>query len=88
MTFPLKIVTPEGVRFNGPADRLIVRTTAGDMAVLARHTDCVCALGTGRAMVEAGGARRTAECSGGLLRVSSGEAVVIAHEFRWSTGTA
>ena len=37
MTFPLKIVTPDGLIFDGQADKLIVRTTTGDVAILARH---------------------------------------------------
>ena len=48
-TFPLKIVTPDGLIFDGEAERLIVRTIAGDMAILARHINCVAPLGMGRA---------------------------------------
>ena len=43
--FSLKIVTPDGLIFDGQAEKVIVRTTAGDMAVLAKHIDCVAALG-------------------------------------------
>ena len=83
-TFPLKIVTPDGLIFDGQADKLIVRTTTGDMAVLARHINCVCPLGMGQAMVEANGQRRTAACIGGLLRVVDGEVTLVPTTFEWS----
>ena len=30
-SFPLKIVTPDGLLFDGQAEELIVRTTTGDL---------------------------------------------------------
>ena len=83
-TFPLKIVTPDGLIFDGQADNLIVRTPTGDMAVLARHINCVCPLGMGQAMVEANGQRRTAACIGGLLSVVDGEVTLVPTTFEWS----
>ena len=83
-TFPLKIVTPDGLIFDGQADKLIVRTTTGDMAVLARHINCVCPLGMGQAMVEANGQRRTAACIGGMLSVVNGEVTLVPTTFEWS----
>ena len=35
--FPLKIVTPDGLQFEGQAEELIVRTITGDMGILAGH---------------------------------------------------
>ena len=76
-SFPLKIVTPDGLIFDGQAQRLIVRTSEGDMAVMARHINYVVPLGMGRAtVVDADGNRRYAACIGGmnvikLPRVSS-----------------
>ena len=58
-SFPLKIVTPDGLIFDGQAEKLVVRTVSGDMAVLARHINCVCPLGMGQAIVEADGNRRS-----------------------------
>ena len=49
--FPLKIVTPDGLVYDGPAEALVVRTTAGDMGVLAGHENCVASLGMGSATV-------------------------------------
>ena len=84
MTFSLKIVTPDGLIFDGQADKLIVRTTTGDLAVLARHINCVCPLGMGQAIVEAEGKRRTAACIGGMLSVHDGAVSLVPTTFEWS----
>ena len=84
MTFPLKIVTPDGLIFDGQAEKLIVRTTTGDRAILARHIDGVFPLGMGEAAVVYDGNRRTAACIGGLLRVSGGEVTLVPTTFEWS----
>ena len=84
MTFSLKIVTPDGLIFDGQADKLIVRTTTGDTAILARHINAVFPLGMGQAMVESEGKRRTAACIGGLLSVVDGEVTLVPTTFEWS----
>ena len=48
-TFPLKIVTPDGLIYDGNAERLIVRSTTGDLAIMARHINFVTPLGMGKA---------------------------------------
>lgn len=82
--FKLKIVTPDGLIFDGEAEKLIVRTTGGDVCILARHMDYVAPLGMGRAVVESGGKRRTAACIGGMLSVSNGEVTLVPTTFEWS----
>ena len=84
MTFPLKIVTPDGLIFDGQADKLIVRTTTGDVAILARHIDAVFPLGMGQAVVEYESQRRTAACIGGLLSVVAGQVTLVPTTFEWS----
>lgn len=83
-SFSLKIVTCDGLIFDGQAEKLIVRTTAGDMAVLARHINCVASLGMGRAVVEMNGQRRTAACIGGMLQVLNGEVTLVPTTFEWA----
>lgn len=84
-SFPLKIVTSDGLLFDGEAEKLIVRTTDGDIAILARHIDCVAALGMGRAtMVDAVGERRNAACIGGMLSVKNGKAYLVPTTFEWA----
>ena len=84
MTFSLKIVTPDGLIFDGQADKLIVRTTTGDTAILARHINAVFPLGMGQAMVESEGQRRTAACIGGLLSIADGVVTLVPTTFEWS----
>ena len=84
-TFPLKIVTPDGLIFDGEAEKIIVRTSEGDMAILARHINCVAPLGMGRAtVVDAEGNRRYAACIGGMLSVQNGEVSLVPTTFEWA----
>ena len=84
-TFPLKIVTPDGLIFDGEAQRLVVRTTSGDLAILARHINCVAPLGMGRAtVVDAEGNRRYAACIGGMLSVQNGQVSLVPNTFEWA----
>lgn len=82
--FYLKIVSPDGLLFDGQAEELIVRTTNGDVAILARHINYVAALGMGRAVVVADGKRRTAACIGGMLSVVDGEVTLVPTTFEWA----
>lgn len=71
-SFSLKIVTPDGVQFEGHAEELIVRTTTGDLGILAGHINCVAPLGMGQAMVAVDGQKRYAACIGGMVSVVNG----------------
>ena len=82
--FTLKIVTPDGLIYDGQAEKLIVRTTGGDVCILARHMDYVAPLGMGQAIVESGGKRRSAACIGGMLSVSNYEVTLVPTTFEWS----
>ena len=88
--FPLKIVTPDGMEFQGQAEELIVRTTTGDMGILAGHMTCVAPLGMGRATVIVDGKKRYAACIGGMLSVSNGNVTLVPTTFEWADeiGTA
>ncbi len=82
--FPLKIVTPDGVCFDGQAEELVVRTTTGDMGILADHTNCVAPLGMGQAMVLLQGKRRYAACIGGMVSVVDGSVSLVPTTFEWA----
>ncbi len=82
--FKLKIVTPDGLIYDGQAEQLNVRTTGGDVGILARHMDYVAALGMGQATIISGGSRRTAACIGGMLSVKNGEVTLVPTTFEWS----
>ncbi len=82
--FPLKIVTPDGLKFEGQAEELIVRTTTGDLGFLAGHVNCVAPLGMGRATVILDGQRRYGACIGGMVSILDGAATLVATSFEWA----
>ena len=84
ISFPLKIVTADGLVYDGPAEEIVVRTITGDMAVLARHINCVAPLGMGRATIIVNGERRYAACIGGLRSVQNGEVNLVPATFEWA----
>ena len=82
--FPLKIVTPDGLLFDGEAEELIVRTVSGDMGILAGHINCVASLGMGRATVMIGGKKRYGACIGGMVSVVNGAVTLVPTTFEWA----
>jgi F-type H+-transporting ATPase subunit epsilon len=82
--FPLKIVTPYGLVYDGSAQELIVRTTTGDLGILAGHTNCVAPLGMGRATVIINGEKRYAACIGGMVSVVGGNVTLVPTTFEWA----
>ena len=83
-SFPLKIVTPDGLIYDGAAEMVIVRTITGDMAFLAKHINCVAPLGMGRATVIADGKKRYAACIGGMVSVVDGTVTLVPTTFEWA----
>ena len=82
--FPLKIVTPDGLAYEGQAEEVIVRTTGGDLGILAGHINCVAPLGMGRAMLVMDGKTRYAACIGGMVSVVNGHVTIVATIFEWA----
>ena len=82
--FSLKSVTPDGLIFDGQAEELVVRTTSGDLGILAGHINCVASLGMGRATVIMDGKRRYAACIGGMVTVVNGEVTLVPTTFEWA----
>ena len=82
--FPLKIVTPDGLVYDGQAEEVVVRTTTGDMGILAGHINCVAPLGMGRATILADGQKRYAACIGGIASVVNGTVTLVPTTFEWA----
>ena len=82
--FPLKIVTPDGLEFEGQVEELIVRTVTGDMGILAGHINCVAPLGMGTATIVADGQKRYAACIGGMVSVMDGVVTLVPTTFEWA----
>ncbi len=84
MTYQLDIVAADGVKFSGQVERLLVRTSVGDVAILARHIDYVTtvAMGEARIYLEDGTVRKAA-CIGGMLAVTDGKVKLVPTSFEW-----
>ena len=82
--FKLTIVTPDGLAFEGPAEQLTVRTTVGEVGILAHHIDFVAPLGMGRAAVRTAEGTRYAACIGGMVSVSNGDVTLVPTTFEWA----
>lgn len=83
-SFSLKIVTPDGLAYEGQAEELIVRTTTGDIGIMAGHINCVAPLGMGQAMILVDGKKRYAACIGGMLSVVNGAVNLVPTTFEWA----
>ena len=82
--FPLKIVTPDGLAFDGMAESLTVRTVTGDMGIMAKHADCVAPLGMGQATLVVNGQKRYAACIGGMVSIIGGVVNLVPTTFEWA----
>ena len=82
--FQLKIVTPDGLLYDGMAEELIVRASSGDMGILAGHINCVASLGMGRATVVIDGKKRYGACIGGMVSVVNGAVTLVPTTFEWA----
>lgn len=83
-TFHLQIVTPDGLFFDGQAERVLVRTIVGDVCILPKHTEYLTAIGMGEAKVVVNGEARRAACIGGMLSVNKDEVRIAATTFEWA----
>ena len=81
-TFPLKIMTPDGVAFDGAVTSVSCRTINGQLQLLARHIDICTALGCTRPQLQQ--AFRRAACMGGMLSMLGGECHLLATTFEWA----
>ena len=83
--FHLQIVTPDGVFFDGTAQKIVVKTTEGDVGILARHADYLAPIGIGKATVfGVDGKKRDAACVGGLISVTKEVTRIVASTFEWA----
>ncbi len=83
-TFPLIISSPDGDLFHGNVERLILRGTEGDLAVMAGHVPFVTAVKAGRCVVEdAEGKRKTGRLEEGLLTVGKEKTTLLTATVVW-----
>lgn len=83
-TFHLKVLTVDKQFFDGEVDRIVVRTSQGDVGILPNHVPYVAALGVGGLTIIRNGERRVAAVSGGFVDVSAEQTVVLARTCEWA----
>ena len=83
-TFPLQIVTPEGLRLDTRAEALLLRTSDGYVSIRAKHMDYIATLDIGIVTITVDGKERKAACGGGFLTVAKGEARLVATSFEYA----
>lgn len=71
--FHIEIVTPDGLAYNGDVESVLLRTTEGDIEILAGHSDLLASVATGRVRLIIDGKPRYASASGGFLSVKDKE---------------
>lgn len=82
--FNLQIVTADGLFYDDEAEKIVLRSIGGDIAILAGHMNYVTAIGEGPCRVTDGkGTTRTAECKGGMLSVQNNTVRIVATTFDW-----
>jgi F-type H+-transporting ATPase subunit epsilon len=79
--FPVKVVTPEGVLFEGDVRELEVTSVSGGLGILARRAPIVADLKLGRVRVELeDGTRRAWATEEGFVQASDSTATVVVEE--------
>ncbi len=76
--FKLKVVTPDRMFFEGDVTRVIVRTTQGDVGILAGHIDYISPLGIGELRIEKDGEENISAVAGGFIKVDKSEVIILA----------
>ena len=83
--FPLKILTPDGVAYDGTVTAVSCRTIDGQIQLLANHIDYTTSLGMGEAHItREDGTKRRAACMGGMVSMIDGECRLLATTFEWA----
>ena len=83
-TFHLQIVTPDGLKFDGQVENIVVRTTEGDVGILKNRSDYMAAISVGPLKVKQDGQYRLAAVSGGFLSVTKDITRIVATTFEWA----
>lgn len=83
-TFRLKIISPNGVFYDGNVERIVVRGTEGEFGILAKHTPftTTLALGTFHIQLE-DGKKKLGTLLGGLATVNAHETIILTDAAEW-----
>lgn len=83
--FRLSIVAPDKTFFDGETTQIIVRTTEGDVGILAGHENYVANLPSGPLKIkQEDNTNRLAAIAGGMISVTKDEVTVLATAIEWA----
>lgn len=83
--FRLTVITPEKTFFDDDTTQVIVRTTEGDIGILANHISLVASLPSGPMKVQQeDGSFRIAAISSGLIKVGGNMVHIFADAVEWA----
>ena len=83
-TFHLKVMTVDRCFYDDEVDRIVIRTTQGDVGILPNHVPYTAALGIGGLNIIKDGQARVAAIGGGFVGVSREQTVVLARTCEWA----
>jgi len=79
-TFKLEVITPLKKVLEMEVERLILRTSEGDMGILAKHAPLVAELAVGEMKIKSSDTEDKFFVSGGFLEISKDRTLVLADE--------
>ena len=83
--FRLSIITPEKTFYDDETSIVIVRTTEGDIGILANHTSLVASLPSGPVKIKnQDGTFKIAALSSGIIKVGGNKVSIIANAVEWA----
>lgn len=83
--FRLTVITPEKTFFDDDTTQVIVRTTEGDIGILANHISLVASLPSGPMKVQQeDGSFKVAAISSGLIKVGGNKVNIFADAVEWA----
>ncbi|MBE6543303.1 MAG: F0F1 ATP synthase subunit epsilon [Ruminococcaceae bacterium] len=80
-TFLLRIVTPDGEKYKGEAEKLFFRASDGDVGIMANHADYIAAVDICHVRIITGAEELSAVCGGGFITFYSNTASLVCDTF-------
>ncbi len=83
--YKLTVITPEKTFFDGETSQIIVRTTEGDIGILANHISLVASLPSGPLKIKMeDDTWKVAALSGGIIKVGKEKTAILADAVEWA----
>ena len=84
-SFNLKVLTLDGIIFDGEVESIVARTSVGDVCILKNHIDYVAPIELGRVKINTvDSGEKNGACAGGFLSVSDSHARIVATTFEFA----